>query len=185
MPKLILGFTGKLASGKAVCQNYLNDKYNSDSFRFSTALRDVLDRLYIPISRTNLQDLSLALRHTFGSNILAEVISEDAKNSQKDIVVIDGIRRLDDISKLKNLPGFKLISIDANPQLRYERMKKRNENKGDSEKSYAQFEEDGQREAELQIPEVMAQADFHLDNNGDLKQLYQGIDRIIEGLNKD
>lgn len=183
MPKLILGFTGKLASGKNVCQNYINENYNSDSFRFSTALRDVLNRLYIPISRANLQDLSLALRTTFGSNTLAEVIGEDAKNSQKDIVVIDGIRRLDDISRLKTIKGFKLISIDAEPQLRYERMKLRNENKGDSEKSYAEFEEDGAREAELQIPEVMAKADYHLDNNGDFNHLYQQIDKLIKELN--
>lgn len=180
MPKLILGFVGKLASGKAVCQKYINEKYDSDSFRFSSILRDVLNRLYIPISRANLQDLSLALRNTFGGNILAEVIGQDAKNSKKNIVVIDGIRRLDDISKLKDMPGFKLISIDASPQIRYERMKLRNENAGDADKSYEQFVIDSEREAELQIPEVMQNADFHLDNNGDLENLYHQIDKMIK-----
>ncbi|NCB20484.1 MAG: hypothetical protein EOM88_00975 [Clostridia bacterium] len=182
MPKLILGFTGKIASGKEVCQTYINNNYNSDSFRFSTALRDVLKRLYLPINRTNLQDLSLALRTAFGENILAEIISEDAQNSQKDLVVIDGIRRLADISKLKNLPNFKLISIDAQAELRYERMRLRNENKGDAEKTYAQFIKDDEKEAELEIPEVIAKADFHLDNNSDLNNLYQQIDNIIEKL---
>jgi len=85
---------------------------------------------------------------------------------------------LDDIISLKDLPGFYLISIDAAPEIRYERMKKRNENAGDAEKTFAEFLNDGKREAELQIPEVMAAARFHLDNNGDLPALYAQIDKI-------
>ncbi len=178
MPKLVFGFVGPLASGKAVCQKYLSEKYNADSARFSTSLRDILTRLSLPISRTNLQDLSLDLRTRFGGDILARVIAADVKNSPKDIVVVDGIRRLDDIISLKDLPGFYLISIDAAPEIRYERMKKRNENAGDAEKTFAEFLNDGKREAELQIPEVMAAARFHLDNNGDLPALYAQIDKI-------
>jgi dephospho-CoA kinase len=180
MPKLILGFVGKLASGKEVCQKYISQKYNSDSFRFSTALRDILNRLYLPISRENMQDLSLDLRNRFGGHILAQVIAQDVQNSAKEVVIVDGIRRLDDLVSLKNLPNFYLISIDAQPEIRYERMKLRNENDGDAAKSYEQFLEDGNREAELQIPETMTSAKFHLDNNGNLENLYQQIDKILK-----
>lgn len=180
MPKLVLGFVGKLASGKAVCQRYLSEKYDADSARFSTSLRDILNRLYLPISRENMQDLSLDLRNRFGGDTLARVIAEDVKNSPKEIVIIDGVRRLDDIVSLKDLPGFHLISVDASPEIRYERMKLRNENDGDANKSFTDFEQDGQREAELQIPEVMATANFHLDNNGNLDNLYSQIDKIIK-----
>jgi len=180
MPKLILGFVGKLASGKAVCQQYISNKHDAGSAKFSTALRDILNRLYLPISRENMQNLSLDLRTRFGGNILAQVITEDVKNNPHEIVVIDGVRRLDDISSLKDLPNFHLISIDASPEIRYERMKLRNENEGDDKKTFADFEEDGKREAELQIPEVMAAAKFNLDNNGTLDQLYNQIDKILE-----
>jgi dephospho-CoA kinase len=155
MSKIVLGFVGKLASGKAVCQQYISEKHDAGSAKFSTSLRDILNRLYLPISRKNLQNLSLDLRNRFGGDILARVIAEDVKNDSQEIVIIDGVRRLDDISSLKDLPNFYLISIDADPEIRYERMKKRNENEGDSDKTFADFEEDEQREAELQIPEVM------------------------------
>jgi len=184
MPKLILGFVGKLASGKAVCQKYISENYDAGSARFSTSLRDILNRLYLPITRENMQDISLDLRNRFGSDTLARVITEDVKNDPHDIVVIDGVRRLPDIACLKDLPGFNLISIDATPELRYERMKKRNENVGDSEKTFAQFLEDGNREAELQIPEVMSAASFHLDNNGSFEDLYKQIENIIIKLKK-
>jgi len=180
MAKIVLGFVGKLASGKAVCQQYISDKYEAGSARFSTSLRDILNRLYLPISRENLQDLSLDLRNRFGSDVLARVIAEDVKRAPNDIVVIDGVRRLDDIVSLKDLPNFYLISIDASPEIRYERMKKRNENAGDAEKTFDQFVLDGQREAEIQIPEAMAAARYQLNNDGDLPSLYAQIDKIIQ-----
>lgn len=180
MPKIVLGFVGKLASGKAVCQKYISENYNAGSARFSTSLRDILNRLYLPISRENMQNLSLDLRERFGSDTLARVIAEDVKNDQHEIVVIDGVRRLSDIVCLKDLPNFYLISIDADPELRYERMKERNENAGDANKGFEEFLEDGRREAELQIPEVMSAAKFHLDNNGDLPALYAQIDKILQ-----
>lgn len=179
MPKLVLGFVGKLASGKDVCQRYIAEKYGSDSAKFSTSLRDVLTRLYLPISRENMQNLSLDLRTRFGGDILAKVIAGDVKNSDKDIVVVDGVRRLDDIASLKDLPGFYLISIDAEPKTRYERMKKRNENAGDADKTFEQFIEDSEREAEQQIPATMAAASFHLNNNGTVQDLYDQIDNLI------
>ncbi|HNU81256.1 MAG TPA: AAA family ATPase [bacterium] len=180
MPKLVLGFVGKLASGKAVCQKYISEKYNAGSARFSTALRDILNRLYLPISRENMQNLSFDLRKRFGSDILARVIAEDVKNDPHNIVVIDGVRRLADISRLTELSNFHLISINASPEIRYERMKLRNENAGDADKTFEEFLEDDRREAELQIPEVMAAASFNLDNNGTLEELYSQIDKILE-----
>jgi len=127
-----------------------------------------------------MQNLSFDLRKRFGSDILARVIAEDVKNDPHNIVVIDGVRRLADISRLTELSNFHLISINASPEIRYERMKLRNENAGDADKTFEEFLEDDRREAELQIPEVMAAASFNLDNNGTLEELYSQIDKILE-----
>ncbi|MGE5425769.1 MAG: hypothetical protein ACM3PZ_01715 [Bacillota bacterium] len=180
MARFVLGFVGRLASGKAVCQKYLGEKYGAKSARFSTPLRDIMDRLYLPATREGLQGLSLDLRNRFGADILSRVIAEDALKNDSEIVVIDGVRRLEDISSLKDIPGFYLISIEADPNTRYERMKQRNENAGDAEKTYPEFLADENREAEQQIPETMAAASFHLDNNGDLENLESQLDNLIE-----
>lgn len=184
MAKVILGLSGPLASGKAACQKYLTEKYNASSAKFSTPLRDIIKRIYIPNTRENMQKLSLALREQFGGNILAKIIAEDVKNDEQELIIIDGVRRLQDIENLKNLPGFYLVAIDADPKIRYERMKLRNENEGDAEKSFEDFIEDGKREAELQIPEVMAQANFKLDNNGSFDDLYQQIEEMMTKVKK-
>lgn len=179
MEKIIIGFAGPLASGKDVCRKYILEKYEADSTKFSLVLRDILTRLYLPISRENLQTLSLDLRNRFGSDILAQVILKDINNSSKEIVIIDGVRRLEDIECFQGLPGFYLISVSADPLIRYERLKARNENAGDAEKTYQNFLADCDREAEKEIPAVMKTAKFNIDNNGSFEDLYQQLEKIM------
>jgi dephospho-CoA kinase len=114
---------------------------------------------------------------------MARVIAEDVKNDPTDVVIVEGIRRLADIATLKDLPNFYLVSVDAAPELRYQRLVKRNENIGDADKTFEQFLADQEREAEIEIPVVMAQAKYHLNNNGTLAELYKQIDKIIADIN--
>lgn len=182
MAKIIIGLVGEMASGKEVCKKYLNEKYNAKHCKFSTPLRDVLDRLCIEKSRDNLIDVSTILRERFGQDLLAKVIASDANTLDSDIVVVDGVRRMDDIEHLSKLPHFKLVRVDADSKLRYERMKLRNENTGDAEKTYGEFMEDHERETEITIPAVMETATYSLDNNGSLEELYKQIDLLVEKL---
>jgi dephospho-CoA kinase len=184
MSKIIIGLVGPIASGKDVSKKYIEEKYNASSYKFSTVLRDILNRLYLPIDRENMQDLSLDLRNRFGSDILAKVITEDAKTDKGDIVIVDGVRRMDDIIHLSGLPEFKLISIDADINIRYERMKLRNENIGDDTKSLEDFLADCNKEAEQEIPTVMSHGKYHLDNNGTLEELYKQLDNIFLEIKK-
>jgi len=184
MQKTIIGLVGELASGKDVTKKYLEDHYGASCHRFSTILRDLLRRLYLPIIRENLQDISTVLRERFGEDLLAKIIAEDVKNDPHEIIVVDGIRREADMRFLKNLPGFILLSIEVEAKTRYERLIKRQENADDASKTYEQFLADGKKESELEIPQVMAQADYKIDNNGSLENLYKQIEAIIIGLEK-
>ncbi len=184
MKKTIIGLVGELASGKDVTKKYLEDHYGASCHRFSTILRDVLRRLYLPITRENLQDLSTILRRRFGEDLLAKIIAEDVKNDPHEIIVVDGIRRDADITYLKALPGFVLLSLEVEAKTRYERLIKRQENADDASKTYEQFLTDGQKEAELEIPSVMAKANYRLNNNGPLEKLYEQIEKIIIELEK-
>lgn len=142
-------------------------------------LRDVLNRLYLDIKRTNMQTLSTALRQNFSEDILAKVITEDVKNDKSKIIIIDGVRRPADITYLKKLPGFKLVYVTAGLKTRYERLIKRGENKDDNNKTFEQFMNDHKAETELAIPELGKEANIKIDNNGGLEELYRQIDAII------
>jgi dephospho-CoA kinase len=179
MPKIIIGFVGPIASGKDVSKKYIEEKYGASSYKFSAVLRDILNRLYLPINRENMQDLSLDLRNRFGSDILAKVITEDAKNDKDEIVIVDGVRRMDDIIHLNGLPEFNLISIDSDINTRYERTKARNENLGDDKKTFDEFLADCDKEAEKEIPLVMSKSAYQVKNDGTLQDLYAQLDEIF------
>jgi dephospho-CoA kinase len=180
MAKIIIGLVGPMASGKEVTKKYIEEKYNAKSCKFSTILRDVLDRLFIDKSRENIVNISTTLRETFGQDLLAKVIAKDSLAHDADVVVIDGVRRNSDIVYLMDLPNFYLVSIDALPEVRYKRMVERNENAGDSEKTFERFMQDHQLETETQIEEVMSEAKFTIDNTEDgFEHLYVKIDKMM------
>ena len=120
--KQILAFTGLIASGKGTAAKYFIKKYNAVTFRFSTSMRDVLDRLYLEQSRKNMSDISKVLRETFGQNLFSNVIANDAAKSESTLVVIDGVRRSYDLEALKQIDGFQLIGIEVDMKTRFERL---------------------------------------------------------------
>jgi dephospho-CoA kinase len=178
--KLILGITGEIASGKGTVAKYICEKHGGNAHRFSTALRDVARRMYLPESRENLQKISTIFRGNFFDDILSAVIAKDVENDKCEIIAIDGVRRMADISYLKKLAGFKLIYIEAEIEKRYERITKRGENVDDNSKTFEDFEKDHKREAELQIRDLEKQSDFIVNNNGSFEGLYKQIDDIIK-----
>ena len=180
MSKVILGFVGPIASGKGTVCQYLKEKQQASVYRFSTILRDILDRLYLEQSRDNMQNLSLDLRQRFGDDLLASVIAKDVGSDSASVIAVDGVRREPDIKYLKELPGFHLINITADQKVRYDRIVKRGENADDTQKTFAMFKEDEQKEAELQIKKVAKLAEFTINNNGTLDQLGQQVENILE-----
>ena len=65
MEKLIICFTGEIASGKDVSKEYLEKKYGAQSLKFSSLLRDALNCLGIESNRNNLIKLSTWSRENF------------------------------------------------------------------------------------------------------------------------
>lgn len=180
MAKIILGFTGLPACGKGTAAKYYSKKYGSPTFRFSTSMRDLLDRLYLPQSRENMSAISRITRETFGQDLYAKVMAGDVGKADHDIVIVEGIRRMEDVQELKKLANFKLVAIEADMKVRYERLKIRGENSDDNTKTWEEFKADHQLETELTIPSVMEKADIRIDNNGSLEDLHKQLDELVK-----
>ncbi|PWB39124.1 MAG: hypothetical protein C3F02_00695 [Parcubacteria group bacterium] len=180
MTKKIIVLVGLLSSGKGTVAKYFVEKYGAQSFRFSTIMRDVLDRLYLEHSRENMSNLSTLLRERFGEDLFAKVMAADVAKSDAKIVVVDGARRQADVEHLKKIAGFKLVSIEADPKIRYERLTRRAENPDDKNKTWEQFLADHQLETEVNIPPLMKLADVVVDNNGSAEELYRQLDNLLK-----
>lgn len=179
MSQKIFGIAGQIAAGKDTVANYIIKKTNAKTFKFSQVLRDLLNRIHQEIKRENLQKISTFLRQNFGEDILANCIYEDIKNSNNEVIVIDGVRRFDDIKKLKTLENFKLIYIDTSIENRYNRIIKRSENSDDQTKTFEEFKKENEQESESQIIKLKEFADIIIENNGNLEELYQKIDKVV------
>jgi dephospho-CoA kinase len=177
--KIVIGIVGEIAAGKGTAAEYLKNKYNGIIFKFSTVMRDVLDRLYLPQTRENLQAVSLALRQTFGQDLFAKTMARDAAASTSPLTIIDGIRRPSDISELSKLDIFHLITITADEKTRFERIRERKENLNDAEKTWEQFQKEAAADAEMTIRTIAPLAEFTIDNNGSVEDLRYKLDAII------
>lgn len=182
MTKLIIGFVGEIASGKGTACDYYIQKHQAGYYRFSTIMRDILDRLHLPQSRENMQGLSTLLRQKFGEDLFAKVIAEDVKNDPNELICVDGIRRVADIKYLKELPNFHLIHLNANETVRYQRIIARSENPDDKNKSFAEFQKDQQQETEQTIPLVVAEAETKIDNNETREILHENLEKLLQQL---
>lgn len=169
-----------MGSGKGTVAKYIAEKYKGNYYRFSTMLRDILDRLHLEQSRANLPKLSVALREAFGEDIFDKVMIGDIEKDENEIIVVDGMRRLKDVESLRNIAGFKLIYVDAELENCYRRIVKRNQYVGDSEETLEQFKKEHQDEPETQIRALKDISDFAVENNGTLDELYAKVDEIIK-----
>jgi dephospho-CoA kinase len=179
MEKIIIGLMGEIASGKGTAARYLVEKNNAKTFKFSSFLRDILGRLYLEQSRDNMQKLSTALRQNFGQTLFSTVTATDMQKDPAKIIVLDGIRRLADLEALKKLSSFKLVYMETDIKKCYERIVDRGENADDAGKTFEEFQKDHERESELEIKNLKNHADFVIDNNGSVQELYQQLDKLI------
>ncbi|MEK9166037.1 MAG: AAA family ATPase [Patescibacteria group bacterium] len=184
MTKIIFGIAGEMGSGKTLIAKYLQKKYQAKLFSFSGMLRDILKRLYLPETRENLQTLSTVLRQNFSEDLMSKVIAYDIERSQSSVIVAEAIRRPSDIVYLKKLPNFYLMAVQADFKLRYQRLTMRCENPDDQTKTLDKFQKELQQESEQKIKEVAKQADFVIDNNGSIENLYKQIDIIMQKILK-
>lgn len=124
------------------------------------------------------------LREEFGQYIVAELTIERIKEileKDKDakIILVDGIRSPYEIELFKeSFDNFISVSIYASPQTRFERLVLRN--REDDPEVYEDFLVRDNREIGFGIAEVVATADYMLNNECSLEEFKQSVADFIE-----
>lgn len=180
--KITLGIVSQIAGGKTIVTEYLEQKYNARTFRFSDMLRDVLKRMRLAENRANMQTLSTVLRQNFGQDIMSRVIAADVLAADDDLIVTEGIRRPSDALELKKLPDFYIIAIQSDMRTRFERLASRHDNPDDQTTTWADFQAQAKEEAELRIEAIAREANFVIENNGTLAELHSQVDEVMDKL---
>ena len=179
MAKQIIGITGPIAAGKGTIAEYFRERHHATLFRFSSSLFSILELLGLPTDREHLSRLSRILREGFGEDTLARALATQVEKSSDQLIIVDGVRRPDDIALLERQAGFKLIYIDAPIATRFARMKLRGEKADDAEKTMEQFVADHKLESELLIEDLKSRAAVVVDNSGSREELYAQLERLL------
>ncbi len=186
MSFLIIGLTGRNAAGKGTVANILQNRlfeYHS----LSDTLRNELKKSGIDESREALTNLGNQLRESRGPGVLAELMIDSITSSRNHIV--DSIRSPFEVQSLDReyeKHKFYLLSVDAKPEIRFQRLMKRSRS-GDST-TWDQFlaqeslEESSNDPNKQQLFLTMEKADFSVDNSGTLKDLEHNITNILSNL---
>jgi len=179
--KKILALTGETGAGKDTFCEYAQKTFPlTFSFRFSDPLFEVLKIFFEEIKKQDQQWLATALRARFGNNILGEVIIKKIKKINEGLIIVNGIRMLEELELVKRLGG-KIVYITAVPKIRWQRIQKRGEKKDDNV-SFEKFLEIEEAPTEILISQVGQKADFKIENNGSKESFYQKVEKIINKL---
>lgn len=172
MPKLILGLVGRKGSGKGTIAKILAERYGAKVFRFSAVLADILRRLALEETNENLVQLSETLRKGFGEGLLQHAILNDVRQTEMNLLVLDGLRRSQDLDGWDALGTFKIISVTAPLEVRYARLHERHEKTNDATITFDEFKRlQTDAPTEITIADVEARATSHIDNRGSREEL--------------
>lgn len=179
--KTIIGITGTIASGKDSVGEYISKKLKIPSFKISQLILDEAQKRGISLVREKLAEFGKQFAKEFGEDYCAKILLSKIEREG----VITGIRQLAQIDFLKDNSNFILISVDAEPKIRFNRTKSRKYVK--EAESLERFIKDEIKENSGEGPqkvfECMKLADYEIENNSSIKELYSKIDKILCELN--
>lgn len=169
--RVLLGITGHMGSGKSLVADIISERYHCKKIRLSGKMREIAKELQIEPTRDFLQRIGKFMRD-FDDDVWVRYVFNQIQSSESS-VVIDDIRRKNEISYLKPL-GFKFIRIESESSIRKQRIEKRD--------NIIISNSDWQRWAkhltEIQVSEI--EVDTVLDNNGSEKELLMNLEVFIE-----
>src|SRR4030095_8242089 len=116
---MLIGLTGRNAAGKGEVARYLQRK-SFYYYSLSDVIRDEIRKRGDKPTRERLIIVGNELRQRYGSSVLAERIL--AKIEDDKHYIIDSIRNPAEVSAFRAAKHFKLIRIEAPPEIRFQRI---------------------------------------------------------------
>jgi dephospho-CoA kinase len=123
--------------------------------------------------------LARRLREEYGPTIVAEKVAEKLRADCKhNIVLVDGVRSLDEVKVFEKLGRTIIIAIHASPRTRFERLRRRGR-PGDP-KTWEEFRQRDLTELGFGLGGVIALADYMLVNEGSIEEFEERVRRLLD-----
>jgi len=169
-------------AGKSTIANGLKSK-GFEIINMGDAVREEAKKRNLKPTNQNLGKLMLELREKNGPGAVAELIHDKIKNSDSNVIVIDGVRSNEEIKILRKIGIVKLLSVHASTDTRYSFLSDRG--RSDDPPNRENFNERDTREISVGISTPIALADESISNNNlTINELIEYAYKIIQGWQK-
>lgn len=176
---MIIGLTGRNASGKGEAANLLRSK----GFRYlslSDVIREEIKRKGLEPTRARLVKIGRELRAEAGDGVLARLVLEKIREDEN--CIVDSVRHPAEVEVFRSRPDFQLVAIGADPEVRFQRIQKRNrENDPMTFEEFQILEEQelaSSQQGGQQLFACEQLADFRIMNEGSLKEFHQKVIKL-------
>lgn len=183
---MIIGIAGTLGAGKGTVVEYLKKKGFKD-YSSSGILKEMLTERGHPHTREYLSNVAEELLATYPGGILSVSLLRAQKDGAENFI-LEAIHRMSEAEFVRRIGG-KIVGVDADIRLRYERTLARKEGEKDAV-AFEQFsessarEDEGKRHLTSNIKSVINTADAIIQNNGTLEELHAQIDTALAQITK-
>ena len=177
---IVIGFCGLPGSGKSTALESVKDL--GVVVNMGDVIRNEAMKKKIEINDENLGQLAKSLRIEGGEDILAEKCVQLIKNTQSEVVFVDGIRSVYELAVFRKYWKFPLILIEADETIRHQRIIERA--RDDDSKSIFDIKKREEREIGFGLLDLIEKADYIINNNNTIKDLKNKTRKQIEYLIK-
>ena len=172
----IIGLSGRNSAGKDTLAEYLTENFGYTHVSTGDMVRGEAMKLYGNIERETLQKVGPAYKAEHGAGVFVKLALKQPRP-----IIVSGIRSMGEFNVIKNAGGV-MVFVDADPKLRYERMKKRARD-AEASKGFEEFmkldeaeKNAGAADADFRVDEINEKADIQIDNSGTKDEFFKKVE---------
>ncbi|MEA3379141.1 MAG: AAA family ATPase [Nanoarchaeota archaeon] len=174
---MIIGIVSLAGAGKDTFADYLVLKYDFRKINTSDAISEILKEKDLEDNKDNRSIIADQWRKETGRMDIVTFKSLEKIKDPKNLVII-GFRSLEESELMKKMfPSAILISLIANPKIRYSRKRM-----GDPQDRAGFFGRDERDINKKGLAKVIMSADYFILNNSSLEDFYKKIDKFMIGM---
>ena len=180
---MIIGITGTLGAGKGTVVKYLVENQGFKHMSARAFFQEQMEKEGIPVNRDTMIEFANSLRAKYGGDYVFRELFKKAEAVGGD-VVIESLRTVGEAKALKENEGALLLAVDADQQLRYERIHGRGSPL--DQVTFEKFVEQENTEMrsddehKQNIAAVMDLADHTIYNDNNTEALFREVEAFLE-----